>query len=70
MTDIALLFARDPFEHTDADIDAMIERFRAARHTFNSTPPGTAKPKLTKKEQEIAGAAPKLSINLELKKPS
>ena len=69
MTDIALLFARDPFQHSDADIDAMIERYRAARHTFNSAPAGKAPAKLTAKEKAVADAGVTgLSINLELKK--
>lgn len=36
-TSIAVLFARDPLQHTDADIDAIIEHFRANRRTFQET---------------------------------
>ena len=67
MSDIALLMARDPFEHTDADIDAMIERYRASRTSFNSAPAAAPAPKLTKKEQEVQRAGiTGLSLNLEM----
>lgn len=66
-TDIAILFARDPLRHSDADIDAIIEKMREARHAFNTGALG-AKPKLTKKEEEVAKAGLGLSLKLELKK--
>lgn len=35
MTDIAELFARDPLDLTDQDLDAIIAKLRASRAAFN-----------------------------------
>lgn len=63
-TDIALLFARDPSNHTDEDIDRIIEKYRSARHVFKT---GGAKPKatpkLTKKEAEAQSAAKDIDLS-------
>lgn len=51
-TDIALVFARDPLEHTDEDITKIIEHYREKRKLFKL---GGEKPpaKLTKREAEV-----------------
>ena len=36
MSDIALLFAKDPLKHTREDIDSIIQTMRASRHQFKS----------------------------------
>lgn len=36
MTDISLLMLKDPLQHTEQDIDAIIQKMREQRHTFNS----------------------------------
>lgn len=67
MTDIALLFSRDPLKHTDADIDEIIKKFREARVNFGAgdRKAGSTTPaKLTAKEQEVAGAKLNLGLNL------
>lgn len=53
MSDISELFQRDPLKLSEADLTAIIEKFRAARGQFNlgnmkagSTKPATAKQKL------------------------
>lgn len=57
-TDVAQLFARDPLKHTDEDITAIIERFRAARSQFNNptATPAKAKAKAEKPlDPKLAG---------------
>jgi len=67
-TPIAILFARDPLKHTDQDIDRIIEKMRADRHTFNNSPKpaaGAAAPKLTAKEKAaVDGVGSKLKLDL------
>lgn len=65
--DIATLFGRDPSDHTNEDIDRIIQKMRDARHLFategvRAKAPG--KPKLTAKQ---TGALElKLDIDLDL----
>lgn len=64
-TDISVLFARDPLQHTEEDIDRIIAKMREARHTFNTAtkkPAAASGPKLTEKEKD----ATKLSLKLDL----
>jgi hypothetical protein len=64
-TDIARLFATDPLKHTTEDIDAMIERFRSARHLFNSGNATAARPKtLTAGEKKVSQLGLTLDIKL------
>lgn len=60
MSDIAILFARDPEKMSEADIDAIIESMREKRHLFVSGPVAKGS-KLTAKEEEI-----KNTLNLDL----
>lgn len=64
VTDISILFARDPLKHTEQDIDRIIAKMREARHTFNTAArkPAASGPKLTAKETDAA----KLSLKLDL----
>jgi hypothetical protein len=64
MSDIAILFARDPLEMTEEDIDRIIESMREKRHLFN-TGAAPTKGKLTKKEEEITEGL-KLDLDLNL----
>jgi hypothetical protein len=66
--DIAILFARDPEKMTDADIDAIVAKFRANRHLFNSSG-GTAPKapaKLTAKEAKTKADLSNLTLDLKL----
>jgi len=60
MSDIAQLFARDPLELSEQDLDQIIARFREARSQFNNQPIGskTSKPK----DAAVAKLADKLEI--------
>jgi hypothetical protein len=65
MSDLAELFARDPLELTDPEIQTIIEEMRKSRHAFNAgnAKAGSTKPK-TEKQKAIASLAEKMNINL------
>lgn len=65
MTDIAVLFARDPEKMSDADIDAIIAAMREKRHLFVQGPQ-EKKPTLTKKEAAVQKDLSNLSLDLKL----
>ena len=49
MTDLDLILARDPRQHTKDDRDAIIRMYRERRHQYNSGPQkAPAKPKVAK----------------------
>lgn len=52
MSDMALLFQRDPAELTDQDLDKIIAKQREARHLFNQGIAQAGNPK-PKKSTEI-----------------
>lgn len=62
-TDIARLFATDPLQHTDKDIDAIVAKFREARHQFNTA---AAKPKAVAKSPDKDVTKLDLSLDLGL----
>lgn len=70
MTDLAELFARDPLDLTDTDIDTIIEQMRAARAKFaldekmGIKPTGA--PKRSKAAIEGEKAAKETGIDLDL----
>ena len=67
MTDMALLFSRDPLKLTDEDITEIIKKFREARVSFkqgNMKAGKTTAPKLTKAEAEVKASGLDLSIDL------
>ena len=59
MTDISRFFALDPLNQTNADIDTIIEYFRAGRVTFNLT--GKIAPKEAKATTDLKKSG--LSLN-------
>lgn len=65
-TDLTELFSRDPLKLTLDDIDAIIEEMRKKRVMFQNMPTtksgSPAAPKLTEKQQQVAGL--KLDIKL------
>lgn len=63
MSDLAALFAADPHNHTDKDIDKIIEAMREARKNFQAgnMTAGKTKPK-TAKEKQASEAAGQLSL--------
>ena len=65
-TDIEELFARDPLELADPDIDAMVARFREMRGQFNlgNAQAGNTKPK-TEKQKQVQDLASKLKLDLD-----
>lgn len=60
-TDIAKLFATDPLKHSDKDIEAIIAKFREARHQFNTA---AAAPKAPAKQKDKDVS--KISLDLDL----
>lgn len=64
MSDLATLFARDPLELTDQDLDAIVAKLRESRHQFNAgnMRAGSTKPKTEKQKQ-----AEELGSKLDLK---
>jgi hypothetical protein len=63
MSDITELFARDPLEFSQADLDAIIDEMRKKRVLFNSAPTAKAAPKKLTAGQEKAA---KLSLDIKL----
>lgn len=66
MADIAELFARDPLELGEQDIDLIIGKFREMRGQYNlgSAMAGSTKAK-TPKQKQVADLASKLTLNLD-----
>jgi hypothetical protein len=62
MSDIALLFARDPLELTDQDLDVIIAKFREARSSFGNAP--AQKPAAKPKSASLAALANQIEIKL------
>ena len=62
-TDLTELFARDPLELSDQDLDAIIARLREQRSQFNlgNAMAGSMKPK-TEKQKAIQSLADKLDL--------
>lgn len=65
MSDLSLLFARDPLSLTTEDIDTIIETMRKSRHSFNlgNTKAGSTKP-LTAKQKELQSLGEKLTFKI------
>lgn len=65
MSDLAVLFARDPLKLTKDDIRSIVEEMRKSRHAFNAgnAKAGSTKPK-TEKQKAIASLTEKLKIDL------
>ena len=63
MSDIAELFARDPLELSEQDINQIIARFREARSAFGNAPI-TSKSPPKPKQADVASLADKLDIKL------
>lgn len=65
MTDIAELFARDPLDLSDQDIDAIIVKFREQRSQYNmgNAMAGSTKPK-TAKQKQVADLASQINLDL------
>lgn len=65
MSDIALLFARDPLTLTREDISTIIAEMRKSRHAFNlgNMKAGSTKPK-TAKQKEVSELASKITISI------
>jgi hypothetical protein len=60
MSDINELFSRDPLSLTDTHVDQIIEKYREARHLFNSGA-------VTAKKKAPASKKPALNLDLDLK---
>lgn len=65
MSDLSILFARNPLELTRADIDKIVEEMRKSRHAFNlgNTKAGSTKP-LTTKQKELKSLTDSLDISI------
>lgn len=65
--DITELFAKDPLQYTEQDLDAIIARFREARRQFNlgNVKAGSTKPK-TPKQKVTSELLSKLDMKLDL----
>lgn len=66
MTDISELFARDPLQLGQQDIDAIIARMRAARHQFNLGNPSAGKMKPNPKVDALNDKAKQLGLDIDL----
>ena len=64
ITDINVLFSRDPLSLTDDDIDKIILEFRKRRHMFNSAPAATAAKTKTLTDKEKAVSSLKIELDL------
>ena len=62
MSDIAELFARDPLDLTEQDLDKIIARFREVRQQFNNQPIGKQEKK--PKNADVAKLADELDIKI------
>ena len=62
-TDIAALFALDPLQLTDENIDEIIRQFRNNRHAFNAgnRSAGSTKPK-TAKQKAVEDLSAKIDL--------
>lgn len=65
MTDLAELFARDPLQLSQQDIETIVVEMRKSRHLFNAgnMKAGSTKPK-TEKQKAVADMASKLNISI------
>lgn len=63
MSDIAELFARDPLDLSEQDLNQIIARFREARASFGNAPI-TSKTPPKPKQADVASLASKLEIKL------
>lgn len=65
MTDLSLLFARDPLELTKEDIATIVETMRGSRKAFKlgNAKAGSTKPP-TEKQKKVMDLASKLDIKL------
>lgn len=65
MTDIAMLFSRDPLDLSKQDISEIIEEMRKSRHAFNAgnSKAGSTKPK-TEAQKTILALTDKLNISI------
>lgn len=65
MSDLALLFARDPLELTKDDISTIVETMRGSRKAFKlgNVKAGSTKPP-TEKQKKVIELASKLDIKL------
>ena len=63
--DIAELFARDPLQLSQLDLEHIIEEFRKARNNFSLGNPkaGSTKPP-TEKQKQVISLADKLKISI------
>lgn len=65
MSDIAELFARDPLQLSQQDIETMVAEMRKSRHAFNAgnMKAGSTKPK-TEKQKAVSELSSKLNISI------
>lgn len=61
---IAEFFARDPFQHTEKSLDAVIEHLRSQRHRFKQGDKSAGSPKAPSKTQAAQTAAMKIGGDL------
>lgn len=65
MSDIAELFARDPLQLSQQDIETIVVEMRKSRASFNAgnMKAGSTKPK-TEKQKAVAALSDKLNISI------
>lgn len=65
MSDIAELFARDPLQLSQQDIETIVVEMRKSRQSFNAgnMKAGSTKPK-TEKQKAVAALSDKLNISI------
>lgn len=65
MSDLAELFARDPLQLSQQDIETIVIEMRKSRHAFNAgnMKAGSTKPK-TEKQKQVSALVDKLNISI------
>ena len=67
MSDLAILFARDPLSLTQADLTTIVDEMRKSRGQFNAGNIRAGSTKApTEKQKALTDLATKLSINLDM----
>ena len=67
MSDLAVLFARDPLTLTQSDLSTIVSEMRKSRHQFNAgnMKAGSTKPK-TDKQKSLDALASTLNLDLSI----
>ena len=67
MSDLAILFTRDPLTLTQSDLSTIVNEMRKSRHQFNAgnMKAGSTKPQ-TEKQKSLAALSASLNLDLSI----